>query len=247
MHTTQAWHRGTGPGPEPFWLLDVFESITEEQSAVLERAFPPRRWSPGAPIPASGDGAELAVVRGGLVAVMSPTVRGRSVAVALLQAGDVYLVSVADSTCRLEALEPAWISVVASERLGLSLERAPALATHLVHGLAHQLEEAARAAGILSEMRVEDRLMGTFVRLAMRHAIVTSEGVELSLRLSHAQWAMLVGASREAVTAALIRLRRRGSVRCTRRVIVLPHEEVFSRTGAYAGADGIAATTGAAA
>ena len=247
MRASQASHRGTGPGPEPFWLLDLFEGITAEQSAALERAFPPRRWAPGDPIPVSEDGAELAIVRGGLVAVMSPTVRGRPVAVALLQAGDVYLVSPADSTCHLEALEQAWVSTVASERLVLLLERAPALASQMVHGLAHQLEEAARAAGILSEMRVEDRLMGTFVRLAMRHAIVTSEGVQLSLRLSHAQWATLVGASREAVTAALIRLRRRGSVSSRGRLIVLPQEQVFSRAAAHADATGVVSVAGAAA
>ncbi len=247
MRASQGSHRGTGPAPEPFWLLDLFEGITGEQSAALERAFPARRWIPGDQAPAPEGGADLAIVRGGLVAVMSPTVRGRPVAVALLQAGDVYLACPEDSTCHLEALEQAWVSTVASDRLGLLLERAPALATRMVRGLAHQLEEAARAAGTLSEMRVEDRLMGTFVRLAMRHAIVTSEGVQLSLRLSHAQWATLVGASREAVTAALIRLRRRGSVRTHGRVIVLPEERVFGRSDALAGATGDIPVAGVAA
>ncbi len=222
--------RPAGAGPEPFWLLDPFDGLADEEAAALERAFPARRWAAGEPVPA-GDGAALVVVRGGLVAVMSPTSRGRAVAVALLQAGDLYMVDPLDATCRLEALEQAWISAVPTERLELLLERAPAIASHLVHGLAHQLEEAGRAAGILSEMRVEDRLMGTFVRLAMRHAIVTSEGVQLSLELSHAQWATLVGASREAVTAALLRLRRRGWLRCRGRVILLPQAQVFGEVG----------------
>jgi CRP-like cAMP-binding protein len=133
-------------------------------------------------------------------------------------------------------VEDAWVSLVSRAALRRLLERAPELAVDVMHALETQLEHVALAAGALSAMRVEERLMATFVRLAMRHATVTIEGVELSLRLSHSQWATLVGASRAAVTASLIRLRRRGAVRCEGRMVVLPHDVLFGALEQWAGA-----------
>jgi CRP/FNR family transcriptional regulator len=226
MATMRARTRGM-PGPEPFRLLGVFDGIPQHQAGALERAFPALAWPVGQTIPEGDDDAELVLVRGGIVAAMSGTARGRPVATALLQPGDVYPADTREAGAHLMPFEDAWISYVSFARLRVLVERAPRLGTHLLRGLTGQLLEAGRAAGVLSELRVEDRLLGTFVRLARRHAIVTAHGVELTLPLSHAQWATLVGASREAVTAALIRLRRRGMVQCRGRVIVLSAEALL--------------------
>jgi CRP/FNR family transcriptional regulator len=216
------------PGPEPFRLLGVFDGIPQHQAGALERAFPALAWPVGEPMPEAAGEAELVLVRGGIVAAMSGTARGRPVATALLQPGDVYPARAGDGGTWLTPFEDAWISHVSFARLRVLMERAPRLGTHLLRGLTGQLMDAGEAAGVLSELRVEDRLLGTFVRLARRHAIVTAQGVELTLPLSHARWATLVGASREAVTAALIRLRRRGLVRCRGRVIVLAPQALLA-------------------
>jgi CRP-like cAMP-binding protein len=210
-----------GPGPEPFRLLEPFEGLPTHQSAALDQSFPAELWRADEPGPGDED-AELVIVRGGLLVAMAPTARGREVAVALLEPGDVYPVLRPGSTCHLQPLDYAWVSHVSAEQLDMLVRRAPRVGVRVVRALTTQLEEAARAAGVLSEMRVEDRLMGLFHRLSFRHGVVTSAGVRLTLRLSHSGWGTLVGASREAVTAALIRLRRRGVLECRGRDVILP-------------------------
>ena len=59
-------------------------------------------------------------------------------------------------------------------------------------------------------MSVRERLFLRLAELAARFGVVRREGVELSLRLTHRQWAELVGASREAVTIAFKGLERDG-------------------------------------
>jgi CRP-like cAMP-binding protein len=210
-----------GPGPEPFRLLESFEGVLPHQATALDHSLPAVPWRAGQRPPAGGD-AELVIVRGGLLVALSPTARGREVAVALLEPGDVYPVPGDDAGWRLEPLEQAWVSPVSGAQLDVLVRRAPRVGASVVRALSMQLGEAARAARVLSEMRVEDRLMGLFHRLAFRHAVVTSAGVRLTLRLSHSGWGTLVGASREAVTAALIRLRRRGVLECRGRDVILP-------------------------
>ncbi len=67
---------------------------------------------------------------------------------------------------------------------------------------------------LVSEMRVEDRLRARLHQLADGFGVATVEGIELRLDLTHAQWASLVGASREAVTTAFSKLRGAGRWRC---------------------------------
>jgi CRP-like cAMP-binding protein len=78
-------------------------------------------------------------------------------------------------------------------------------------------------------MRVEDRLRARLHQLADRFGVATTAGVELRLDLTHAQWASLVGASREAVTTAFSKLRASGSVVMEGRTITIPWEVVRAR------------------
>lgn len=222
MNMAIADRAGREPGPEPFRLLESFEGIAVDQAVALDRSFPAVLWRSAEPVPAD-ENAEIIIVRGGLVVAMAPTIRGREVAVALLEPGDAYPARTTRSGCRLEPLDYAWISSVSSPHLDILLHRAPLVGVGIIRALSGQLEEAGRAAGVLSEMRVEDRLMGLFQRLSLRHGIVTTAGIRLTLRLPHSGWGTLVGASREAVTAALIRLRRRGALECRGREVILPH------------------------
>jgi CRP-like cAMP-binding protein len=91
-------------------------------------------------------------------------------------------------------------------------------------------------------MRVEDRLRARLHQLAERFGTATPSGVRLQLDLTHAQWASLIGASREAVTTAFGKLRAQGTVEMEGRSITIPWEVVRAheaeRERAMAPADG---------
>src|SRR5699024_1794386 len=82
---------------------------------------------------------------------------------------------------------------------------------------------------LVSEMRVEDRLRARLHQLADRFGITTRDGVELRLELTHAQWASLVGASREAVTTAFSKLRSAGVLDMDGRTVIIPWDVVRAR------------------
>ena len=78
-------------------------------------------------------------------------------------------------------------------------------------------------------MRVEDRLRARLHQLADGFGVATRAGIELRLELTHAQWASLVGASREAVTTAFSKLRGSGSIEMDGRSITIPWDVVKAR------------------
>jgi CRP-like cAMP-binding protein len=82
---------------------------------------------------------------------------------------------------------------------------------------------------MVSEMRVEDRLRARMHQLAERFGVTGKDGIRLNLDLTHAQWASLVGASREAVTTAFGKLKAQGDVELDGREIMIPWEAVHAR------------------
>ena len=74
----------------------------------------------------------------------------------------------------------------------------------------------------MSEMRVEDRLRRRLHQVAEQIGTAAPEGVRIGLDLTHAQWASLIGASREAVTTAFGKLRAAGEVEMDGRSITIP-------------------------
>jgi CRP/FNR family transcriptional regulator len=69
---------------------------------------------------------------------------------------------------------------------------------------------------------VEDRLRRRLHQIAEQIGTAAPEGVRIGLDLTHAQWASLIGAAREAVTTAFGKLRTAGEVEMDGRSITIP-------------------------
>lgn len=114
--------------------------------------------------------------------------------------------------------------VVAPVRLAL-LNRSFALRTarwpELHAGVVQRLVLRSRRLSLQSAInalaRTEERLEMTLWLLAYRFGRVTPRGYELDMRLSHAQLAEIVAASRPSVSHALSGLRQAGRIICTDR------------------------------
>lgn len=208
----------------PLALLPSFDAFEAEDVRALDRALVSVRWDVDRPPPAEIARADLrlVIVREGVLEWRCVSPCGTDVVVGLLLAGDVVATSGNGGKDALRPMPTAWVSPVSAERLERLLAHIPRLGVHLVSALGAQLNHVAQNASVLSELRVEDRLWGLFIRLARRQGVVTSEGVRLALEFTHLDWARFVGASREAVTAALLRMRRRGTVVCRDRTVILP-------------------------
>jgi CRP/FNR family transcriptional regulator len=102
------------------------------------------------------------------------------------------------------------------------ITRYPRFGVNLAVALSSRLINLRETVGIVSEMRVEDRLRRRLHQIAEQIGTAAPEGVRIGLDLTHAQWASLIGASREAVTTAFGKLRAAGEVEMDGRSITIP-------------------------
>ena len=103
---------------------------------------------------------------------------------------------------------------------------------NLAVALTGRLANLRQTVGIVSEMRVEDRLRRRLHQIAEQIGTAAPEGVRIGLDLTHAQWASLIGASREAVTTAFGKLRSAGEVVMEGRAITIPWDAMNAAAGA---------------
>jgi CRP/FNR family transcriptional regulator len=74
----------------------------------------------------------------------------------------------------------------------------------------------------LSYARLSDRLMHLLRRLALEHGRPVDGGVEITVRLTHADIASLVGSTRETVSLELARLVRAGRIKQKGTTLIVP-------------------------
>jgi CRP/FNR family transcriptional regulator len=211
--------------------MDLFAGLPERDLLFLDSRLPLVRWPRGAAMPEPlGRPDHLFIVRDGRLAMFESTAPGHEIMISLLDAGAIYsTLGDAPVAANLAALEDAAVSPLSGRAIEGLIARYPRLGRNLAEMLSDRVAMLRETVALVSGMRVEDRLRGRLHQLADRFGVATRSGVELRLELTHAQWASLVGASREAVTTGLIKLRGNGSIEMDGRSITIPWEVVRAR------------------
>jgi CRP-like cAMP-binding protein len=115
------------------------------------------------------------------------------------------------TTSSWRVLEPARIAVL-DERFSEVLREHPELASELIGRGVQRSRNLAVNMAIVHQPRVDVRLHMLLWHLAARWGIVSTRGVRVPVRLTHALLAELAAARRPTVTTALSDLARRGLV-----------------------------------
>ena len=149
--------------------------------------------------------------------------------ISLLDSGAIYCTLGTAPVASVSALEDSAVSPLSGRAIEGLIARYPRLGRNLAELLSDRVAMLRETVALVSEMRVEDRLRARLHQLADASASPPAAGIELRLDLTHAQWASLVGASREAVTTAFSKLRASGSVEMEGRTITIPWEVVRAR------------------
>lgn len=248
MATTLTSLRERGPasagfgGPPRLTLaqMDLFAGLPERDMMMLESRMPMVRWPRGAEMPDTLNRPDtLHIIREGRLAVFECTAPGHEIMISLQDAGSVYSTLGSTPAASIAALEDTAISALPGRAVENLMARYPRLGRNLAEILSDRVAMLCETVALVSEMRVEDRLRARLHQLAERFGITTRDGVELRLELTHAQWASLVGASREAVTTAFSKLRANGTVEMEGRTVTIPWDVM--RAHAEAAAEMIAA------
>lgn len=230
---TRSMSRPIGIGPDSRLALarmDLFAGLPDRDLAILESRMPLVRWPRGAAMPEPlGRADTLYLVREGRLALFESTAPGHEIMISILEAGSVHSTLGAAPVTNAAALEDAAITPLPGRAIEGLIARYPRLGRNLAEMLSDRVATLRETVALVSEMRVEDRLRARLHQLADRFGVATRDGVELRLDLTHAQWASLVGASREAVTTAFSKLRASGTLDMEGRTVTIPWDVVRAR------------------
>jgi CRP/FNR family transcriptional regulator len=171
----------------------------------------------------------LFVIREGRLALFESTAPGHEIMISLLDPGAIYSTLGTAPAASVSALEDSAVSPLSGRAVEGLIARYPRLGRNLAEMLSDRVACLNETVALVSEMRVEDRLRARLHQLADGFGVATRAGIELRLELTHAQWASLVGASREAVTTAFSKLRSSGSIEMDGRSITIPWTVVRAR------------------
>lgn len=217
--------------------MELFAGLPERDLEILEGRLGMVRWPQGAETPAALERHDhLFVVREGRLALYERLGAEHEVMVAILEPGSIWSTLGGSAPPPLASLESAAISPLPAYAVEALCTRYPKLGRNLAALLSERCCALSETIAMVSEMRVEDRLRARLHQLAERFGITGRDGIKLRLDLTHAQWASLVGASREAVTTAFGRLKTQGDVVLDGRLILIPWHVVHARQASIADA-----------
>ena len=224
-----------GAGLPP--LAGPLTALDDGARAALVAVGSWRRFQPGEVLMRQGGPSRaLYVLADGRVRVVMSTADGDELLVAVLGPGHtVGELSVLDGHPRsatVVALEPVRALRVEGSAFGSFLLARPRLVVGLLRVLSGRLRDADQLRLQLSVAPAEQRLARCLLGLAADHGQIGASGIRITARLSQADLASYVGASREAVNQILRRFRDDGLVTTARQsVTILDLDALRARAG----------------
>lgn len=184
---------------------------------VTQRTYPR-----GTMVFAEGEETDgLYIITSGLVKVLKLHNNGREKTLAILNKGDILgemtLFGSSLRTAMAETLEPTTFLVIPKDNFRSLLTEIPALAIKLIEILSNRLKQANRQIEELVFLNARSRVINNLIYLAQEYGRPEKEGVTITMPLTHAELAKLVGISRETMTKVLTELQDDGLIKVTRK------------------------------
>ena len=221
------------PQPTPLasrdWPAGTFMSKlpVADRKALLDLGIP--RWhSAGEMLFRQGDkGDSVLVLLEAVVTVKAGVENGVETLIAIRVSGDlVGEMAVIDDTTRFATITTcrrSLISHIPGPAFLDCLQRRPSVAITVNRMLSERLRQAGRRRLDFTGYGVEVRLCRALLELADRHGRMDPRrgAVDVGVRLSHAEYGALIGATKESVQRALSRLAAKGLVETGRRRVLI--------------------------
>lgn len=212
------------------WFLKrsrLFERATSETVANCEHLFTQTIYPNRTLIFEQGDiGRLVYLVKTGKVRIARVTEDGKEITIAILGPGDLFgeelLFCEAVRSTFATCLEDSLLCMARAGDLYGLLTRHPVLAINVAKYLQEQRDDAMSIVEDLAYLKVPERLLKLFERLALEFGVVSTEGTLIDVQLTHANIASLVGSTRETVSLEMMHLARDGRIEMRGRRILMP-------------------------
>ena len=213
-------------------MVDILQPLPPHEVGWLARRSTVARREPGETFDVGEDRRMLIILVSGRVRVYEPDPRGQDLTLSVVEGGTIVGQSgfARSRKLRVEALEPSVVRVLGWEDLEDLVRRNPDVGIKLMRSLSARLGVCEDRLSDLVRKEVPARLAGLVLKLSEHQGVVTrAGGRKIPTRYTHRQLGTMIGANREAVTRALGRLRREGSVEIRDRHIHVTDIEALER------------------
>ena len=215
-------------------LVDVFESLPEEELKKLARLARDASYERGEDLPEPQErGEKLYVLKEGRVQLYVKLPNEGEITLSVVEGGSIFgeiaVAAQGSGKVRARALMPSLVCTLKTEILEQLIERHPAVALAIVRMQSERLRQAEVRLAELAHKQVRARLASLILRLSASEGIVRREGVRLDTPYTHEQLGTMIGANREAVSRAMKELREKGAVEAVGRRIHLRDREALEK------------------
>jgi CRP/FNR family transcriptional regulator, cyclic AMP receptor protein len=218
-----------GPMSETIWYLKrcpLFERLSAAETQRLDSRSVARTFQRKEIIYFPTDpGRSVLVLARGRVKIKAIVADGRETIFAFIEPGGVFgELAIIDGEKRNEYAEAAEDSLVLSvprEEVLWLMERQPQVSLHITKLLGLRLRRLENRLQNVLFHSIRERIVSLLLELLETHGSLSGGRWELRIRLSHEEFAGLIGATRETVTATLGQMRRDGLIEIQRKRIVV--------------------------
>ncbi len=214
---------------EKIWYLKrcpLFERLMPDEHMRLERASMARTFRKREIVYFPHDpGESVLIMARGRIKIKAVSPEGRETIFAFMEPGEVFgELAILDGLPRneyAEAVEESLVLALPRQELIWLMERRPDVALHVTKLLGFRLRRIENRLQNLLFRSTRERTVCLLVELLDSHGRLAGDRWEIRLRLSHQEFASLIGSTRETVTATLGQLQREGLIEIFRRRVAI--------------------------
>jgi len=219
-------------------LVDIFESLSEQEIEQLNGQLPDRRLERGEVFYGPDDRSErLFLLQKGKIRIFRIIPDGREFTLAVVESGTVFgemaLTAQQLEGAYAQAMEPSQVSTMAREDLERLVLEKPEVGLKIMQVLSERLRRYETRLEDMTMKDVRSRLAGIIVLLVESEGLRTGTGYRIPAHYTHERLGTMIGANRVAVTRAFGLLQDERVVELRRRLIHVTDLEALRRSAGY--------------